>query len=412
MKGIVLIALICGIILFSGCTQQASSASNATNTTVINATCSDGTLEKTCSANKPFYCAGGELLKNVEKCGCASGSTLSGGSCVKLCSDGTLSGQCTADRSRYCSDGILVIDNAKCGCNSSNYDLKDGACVLARCDDNTTLNSCSASVPFLCNANGTLVKNPERCGCPTGYTASGNDCLKDCSDGTLPGQCNNASKVCDNGTLVLNVSKCSCPSGKIACGNSCTVANCTSDSDCYDGNSNTSDKCLSPRACNATCSNEYYTALIYDSNDNPKMHNLEFTIDNFEDIGRNLSYTSNNGTDLILASSSSSKKFIEVSVSIEAKKDYDYEISQGSFYLIDEDNISYSPVCPSKSNKSTSSYSSCYNEGAFDSYDSLAEDDIAEGYLYFEIPKSNDPRFFAFKFDDSLKPGEIWFRYE
>jgi hypothetical protein len=415
MKGIIFIMLICGAVLFSGCTQtgaNTANAANATSTTVINATCSDGTPEKACSANKPFYCAGGELLKNAEKCGCAYGYTLSAGSCVKLCPDGTVSGQCTHDKSKYCSEGSLVTDYAKCGCNSSVYDLKGGVCVIARCGDNTTLNSCSnASASFLCNASGSLVKNPGRCGCQSNYTASGNDCLKDCSDGTAAGQCNSAIKFCDNGTLTLNATKCPCPSGKVACGDSCAVPNCTSDSDCYDGNSNTSDKCLGPGTCNATCLNDYYQALVYDSDESPVMHNLKFSIDAFDSIGRYFNYTSTNGTDLSI-NTTSSKKFIEVSVTIDAKRDYDYEVSQDSFYLIDDENITYSPICASKSNKMTGSTSSCYNEGAFDSYDSLAEDDNADGYLYFEIPKSNDPRFFAFMFDDSLKPGEIWFRYD
>jgi hypothetical protein len=412
MKYIAIIAILFGIMLFSGCTQQNAPGANNT-VVVINATCSDGTPEKVCSANKPFYCAGGELIKSTEKCGCPTNYELSGNSCVRLCSDGTKSGQCTADNTRYCSDGVLVTDNTKCGCSSSAYDLIGGSCVLARCEDNTTLDSCSqTNVSFLCNTNGTLVRDVGECGCPANYTASGEACMKDCSDGTLAGKCNSANKYCDNGDLILNLSKCSCPMGKIACGSSCVVANCTSDSNCYDGNSDTADKCLSPGTCNATCSNPYYTARVFSYSDTKTMNDLEFSINSIDDLGRNWSYTSNNGTDYILTSSSSSKKFIEVSVTIEAKDDYDFEVSQDSFYLIDDDNITYNPVCASKYNKTTTSTSSCYNDNAFESYDSLTDGDVVEGSLYFEIPKSNDPWFFAFRFDDSFKPGEIWFEYD
>jgi len=412
MRTLFIVALICGLVLLSGCTQQAPADNANATTTVINATCPDGTLEKACSANKPFYCAGGELIKSIEKCGCPSGQTVSNGECVKQCPDGTLDGQCTADRTRYCSDGVLVIDNSKCGCNGSAYDLIDGECVLARCGDNTTIGSCSvSSASMRCNSGGILEPDPEACGCPEGQTLVDDECQDDCSDGTLAGQCNSASKYCDDGSLVFDATKCSCPSGKIACGSACVVPNCTADINCSDGNADTIDKCLNPGMCNATCSNDYKLSRIYDSDDNPEMHDLEFAVTGFDDIGRELSYSFENGTDM-LYTSSSSKVIIEVFVEITAKEDYEFEVGPSSFYLIDDENISYDALCFSKSNKTTTSPSSCYNEGAFEEYDELEEDDVVDGYLYFEISKSNDPEYLAFKFDDSLKPGEIWFRYD
>jgi hypothetical protein len=198
--------------------------------------------------------------------------------------------------------------------------------------------------------------------------------------------------------------------GKISCDGSCKTALCSYNSDCNDGKTLTEDKCISPGLCNATCSNEYYQAQIFDNDETPTMHDLEFSINSFDDIGRDLSYTFENGTDA-LYTTSSSKTFIEVSVTIEAKDDYDFEVSQDSFYLIDDENILYEPKCFTRYNKTTTSYSSCYNENAFESSDSLVDGDVIEGYLYFEIPRTNDPKYFAFKFDDSLKPGEAWFKY-
>lgn len=408
MKGIAIIAMTFGIMLLMGCTSQPS-----TQTPSV-ANCSDGTLEKTCSVTKPMYCAGGELLKNAEKCGCPANYTMSNGACLKLCPDGTEAGKCGITKPNFCLDGTLVSDPAKCGCTDSRYDIVNNSCVIKRCLDGTTINNCSSTnTTYSCTPEGILSRDPAKCGCEPGYSLYSGDCWKNCSDGTLEGKCsaNDVTKLCSNGTLVTDLNKCSCPTGKISCNNSCKTPACKYNSDCDDGNSLTQDKCLSPGMCNATCSNEYYAAVIYDSDQSPKMHDLRFGINSFDSIGRNLSYTSRNGTDMILSSSSSSKKFIEVSVTIDAIKDYDFEVSQSSFYLIDEHNITYNPVCPSKYNKTTLSTSSCYNDNAFGSYDSLVEGDTADGYLYFEIPKSNDPQYLAFKFDTSLKPGEIWFRY-
>jgi|GEM_PF-6187369 len=408
MKGIAIIAMMFGIMLFMGCTGQPSTQAPSV------ANCSDGTLEKTCSVSKPMYCAGGELLKNVDKCGCPANYTVSNGACIKLCPDGTEAGKCGTIKPNFCLDGALVSDPAKCGCNDSRYDLANNSCVIKRCLDGTAINSCSnTNTTSLCTPEGTLSRNPAKCGCEPGYSLYSGDCWKNCSDGTLEGKCStkDVTKLCSNGTLATDLDKCSCPTGQVSCGNSCKTPTCKYNSDCDDENSLTQDKCLSPGTCNATCSNEYYAAVIYDSDQNPRMHDLEFSINSFDDIGRNLSYTSKNGTDMVLSSSSSSKRFIEVSVTIDAKDDYNFGVSQSSFYLIDEHNITYNPVCPSKYNKTTSSTSSCYNDNAFDSYDSLAGGDTVEGYLYFEVPKSNDPQYLAFKFDHSLKPGEIWFRH-
>ena len=44
--------------------------------------CADGTLYGQCSANKPKYCEAGQLIDKASKCGCPSGSKISGNHCV------------------------------------------------------------------------------------------------------------------------------------------------------------------------------------------------------------------------------------------------------------------------------------------------------------------------------------------
>ncbi len=46
--------------------------------------CSDGTLEGSCSKNKPFFCYEGELLKNAKICGCPESYELDFQDCVRV----------------------------------------------------------------------------------------------------------------------------------------------------------------------------------------------------------------------------------------------------------------------------------------------------------------------------------------
>jgi hypothetical protein len=391
---------ICGILLSMGCTGLSGSK------------CSDGTLEKNCSVNKPFYCAGGELLKNAEKCGCPVNSSLSNGNCVTVCSDGTEMGTCGMTRPDFCLNGTLVSDPIKCGCIDSRYDIIDNTCIIKRCIDDTGLGGCSKSnISYFCSSGGMLVPDPAKCGCGQGYSLYSSYCWKNCPDGTLGGKCSaKDNRFCMNGTLVTDFGKCSCPSDQVLCNNSCKTPQCRYDSDCDDGYALTEDKCLNPNACNAICNNQAYDIVIMKSYDDPIiLHDLRIEILSIDDLGRYIDYDMRNGTASTF-NTSSSKKIIAVSVSIEARDDYDYEVSQSSFYLIDDENITYKPVCPTKSNK-LSSTSTCNNDNAFPNSDYLSDNDDVEGMLYFDIPRYNDPGHIGFKFDPSLKPREVRFRY-
>src|SRR3989344_1115729 len=45
-------------------------------------TCGDGSLEGTCSANKPYYCSDGILVERASVCGCPSGLIQNKDSCI------------------------------------------------------------------------------------------------------------------------------------------------------------------------------------------------------------------------------------------------------------------------------------------------------------------------------------------
>ncbi|HRY63198.1 MAG TPA: choice-of-anchor Q domain-containing protein, partial [Patescibacteria group bacterium] len=64
-------------------------------------TCSDGTTYGSCSVSKPQYCNNGTLVSKASTCGCPTGQTVSGDTCVtpaQTCSDGTTYGSCSVSK--------------------------------------------------------------------------------------------------------------------------------------------------------------------------------------------------------------------------------------------------------------------------------------------------------------------------
>lgn len=153
------------------------------------------------------------------------------------CSDGTPPGQCSASNPFYCDAGILVKRASLCGCISpkvrSGDDCVDQISVQQAsvqqqlCSDNTPFNQCSSSRPLFC-LGGSLVNRALTCGCPSGQTPSGDNCiqlqaaLQTCTDGTLFGQCSLTRPLfCNNGVLINRATQCSCASGQTASGDNC-----------------------------------------------------------------------------------------------------------------------------------------------------------------------------------------------
>lgn len=158
--------------------------------------CSDGTPPGQCSATNPFYCDAGILVKRASLCGCVSPKVRSGDDCVESSSQVQPSAQ---QQPQVCSD-------------------------------NTQFNQCSSNRPLFC-LGGSLVNRALTCGCPSGQTASGDNCVtiqaqqQTCTDGTLFGQCSPTRPLfCNNGVLINRATTCGCSSGQTASGDACIPA--------------------------------------------------------------------------------------------------------------------------------------------------------------------------------------------
>ncbi|MDD5340553.1 MAG: CAP domain-containing protein [Candidatus ainarchaeum sp.] len=130
--------------------------------------CMDNTTGQTCSVNKPYFCAAGQLVYSPERCGCPEGYMVEAGVCQKIQyrADGTIYGSCSANNT-FCTNGSLILNASACGCPTG-YMAEGGACQkIQYCTDGTVYGSCSSNKPFFC-ANGSLINNVSGCGCPYG----------------------------------------------------------------------------------------------------------------------------------------------------------------------------------------------------------------------------------------------------
>lgn len=199
--------------------------------------CSDGTSPGQCSATNPFYCDAGILVKRASLCGCVSPNIRSGEDCIQpsqvqqaqTCSDNTPFNQCSSNRPLFCLGGSLVNRALTCGCPSGQTASGDNCITIQaqqQCTDGTFFGQCSPTRPLFCN-NGVLINRATSCGCPGNQVASGDNCVtqaqQTCSDGTSSGQCspNNPPLFCENGNLVNRASSCACPGNQVVSGDNC-----------------------------------------------------------------------------------------------------------------------------------------------------------------------------------------------
>jgi hypothetical protein len=171
-----------------------------TNFEIVELKCSDGTIWEQCSTTKPKLCSLRDLINRCSTCGCPSGETCqTDGSCAvpatPTCSDGTFYGQCSTNAyfsNAYCNNqGQLVYNNCYlCGCSTSSTCGTDGWCTSSAseithltCSDGTLYGQCSSTKPKYC-VNGNLIDDASACGCPAGYTSSGDSCIKFIEVGT------------------------------------------------------------------------------------------------------------------------------------------------------------------------------------------------------------------------------------
>lgn len=128
--------------------------------------CSDGTPVGNCSATKPKICdIKGNLVDDVETCGCPENAFRSGDECVYKCTDGTVLGECSEDKPYFCNMSAQLYERASvCGCPEG-YDA-DGDSCRNSCDDGTPKEACSENTPpYYCSGEYELVLNPQLCGC-------------------------------------------------------------------------------------------------------------------------------------------------------------------------------------------------------------------------------------------------------
>ena len=172
--------------------------------------CNDGTLDQTCSINKPYFCDYGNMFLDCKTCGCPEDSVcMDDGSCffLKNCKCGDI-----ASRTENPLDYDNIIDELDLNLLKQNiglcegddnfnekFDLNYDGCIDERdikcieynfnkttlcagplvCRDGTLPNQCSKTLPFFCDED-ILIYDCDRCGCPT-YM----NCRSDGSCGTL-----------------------------------------------------------------------------------------------------------------------------------------------------------------------------------------------------------------------------------
>ncbi|OIO22994.1 hypothetical protein AUJ65_04630 [Candidatus Micrarchaeota archaeon CG1_02_51_15] len=155
--------------------------------------CTDGTPWGMCSTNNPLYCRQGRLIQKASQCGCPSGQTVQGDSCVaSTCSEGTPWGECSSIyQGQLCNGGRLVEDAVACGCPSGKV-LNDGICVDAR--------------PF-CTINA---NSPQRAGSPVSASVQYADFAV--APSSVRVSCGNGNEV---------IASCSGTSGRGSCSASC-----------------------------------------------------------------------------------------------------------------------------------------------------------------------------------------------
>lgn len=140
--------------------------------------CSDGTVLKECSGEKPFYCSLDGLDENPTKCGCPDEQRLYKKKCIEIvkCSDGTLEPECSKTKPNKCEGGKLVDKASECGC-PKDYRKKGDSCEeIQRCSDGTIYDECSDDKPYYC-VYGELVEQATKCGCPYGDVKERDRCV-------------------------------------------------------------------------------------------------------------------------------------------------------------------------------------------------------------------------------------------
>ena len=240
-------------------TSTKSCVNKSNGTTCSDGLCSNGyCLNNTCPLGEYTSCSANLIATASSKtaygtqcytCGCPSGSTLSGSTCV-----------CTSECQTYNTSTKTCVNKTD-GTTCSTGLCKTGVCKNDTCPSGT-VKTCSANLVATASSKTAYGTQCYTCGCPSGSTLSGNTCVcnnecqtynastKTCvskTDGTTcstglckTGVCKN--DTCPTGTaktcsanLVATASsktaygtqcyKCGCPSGATLSGTTCVCSN-------------------------------------------------------------------------------------------------------------------------------------------------------------------------------------------
>jgi len=130
MKRLLILLILIGVIVISGCVQQEGEKTLTTQETQkeLAKTCEDNTLYNKCSSTKSKFCDNGTLIDKSSLCGCPQKYEAFGDGCTKKkCSDGTTVDECSTNKPKFCTENGLIDDPIICGCPTG-YELIDSAC--------------------------------------------------------------------------------------------------------------------------------------------------------------------------------------------------------------------------------------------------------------------------------------------
>jgi hypothetical protein len=188
--------------------------------------CSDGTLQGKCSSNQPWFCdRNNKLIQNCTGCDCPVSKPF----CLANQSCNVTGSECPYQ----CCRGLGNYPDKNC--SNPLYTCNGNVCVApGNCSDGTPVNSCSATAPKFCQANGSFTNNCTKCSCKIDSTCSAD--TKTCTLLPLCSPTTCGSKVtqtcrCGTARCIFSASSAdyccsannSCNSIKSSCESSCGI---------------------------------------------------------------------------------------------------------------------------------------------------------------------------------------------
>lgn len=208
------------------------------------ATCMDGTAENACSTLKPFYCLNGLLQLKASQCGCPSGQSANGETCIATTECSPIISGSQATISLMSQSGTTLEDKlVRVG---DTFRQGDNDVTVKSITAEVKCSSCSGS-PSLNNSVVVIqVQGPSTDNNPTDFTLRPTD--------RTPSFCGTLS-----GTVCSNQFYLKLPAGGVMVSASCTAPKCTTGQrtcsdlrtllSCTDGLWSETEKCAGSKYC-------------------------------------------------------------------------------------------------------------------------------------------------------------------